>query len=249
MPSPFRPLTGLYLSFINNQPLVNAEIKIKLSKNDYDLSAGFPVEEQSVFTTATGNLPDGLMVWASAVGYEGAKVVFTEPDGFKWEVAVPAGLNPISVQELRAMGTVVTPPETVISLIEATDLGDLHDVEFSAPAEGEAVVWDAVQSKWVNRTLAGGGGSAVSSVNGRTGAVVLAKNDVGLNNVNNTADANKPISNSTQAALDGKQASLGFTPMRSAVGSPRPTTAIWCGTTAQLAVVNPRDPNTLYVEI
>lgn len=45
----------------------------------------------------------------------------------------------------------------------------------------------------------------VVSVNGRQGEIVLTKADVGLNNVNNTADANKPISTSTQTALDGKQ--------------------------------------------
>ena len=43
---------------------------------------------------------------------------------------------------------------------------------------------------------------AVSSVAGRTGNVVLNKNDVGLNNVDNTSDLNKPISNATQTALD-----------------------------------------------
>jgi hypothetical protein len=45
---------------------------------------------------------------------------------------------------------------------------------------------------------------AVSSVAGRTGAVTLTKSDVGLSNVDNTSDANKPISTATQAALDGK---------------------------------------------
>ena len=43
---------------------------------------------------------------------------------------------------------------------------------------------------------------AVSSVAGRTGNVVLNKNDVGLNNVDNTSDLNKPISTATQTALD-----------------------------------------------
>ena len=45
---------------------------------------------------------------------------------------------------------------------------------------------------------------AVSSVAGRTGNVVLNKNDVGLNNVDNTSDLNKPISNATQTALNLK---------------------------------------------
>ena len=50
----------------------------------------------------------------------------------------------------------------------------------------------------------GGGGGGVNSVNGYTGTVVLGKGDIGLNNVDNTSDANKPISTATQTALNGK---------------------------------------------
>lgn len=46
----------------------------------------------------------------------------------------------------------------------------------------------------------GGGGGAVSSVAGRTGAVVLTKTDVGLVNVDNTSDVNKPVSTAQSAA-------------------------------------------------
>lgn len=45
----------------------------------------------------------------------------------------------------------------------------------------------------------------VTSVNSMTGAVVLAPTDLGLGNVDNTSDANKPVSTSQQAALDGKE--------------------------------------------
>lgn len=45
------------------------------------------------------------------------------------------------------------------------------------------------------------GGSDVISVAGRTGTVVLAKADVGLANVDNTSDVNKPVS-TAQAAAD-----------------------------------------------
>jgi hypothetical protein len=46
----------------------------------------------------------------------------------------------------------------------------------------------------------------VAIANGGTGAstVVGAKTNLGLNNVDNTSDANKPISTATQAALDTK---------------------------------------------
>lgn len=46
----------------------------------------------------------------------------------------------------------------------------------------------------------------VASVAGKTGAVTLAKADVGLGNVDNTSDAAKPISMATQTALNGKAA-------------------------------------------
>ena len=45
----------------------------------------------------------------------------------------------------------------------------------------------------------------VTSVNGQIGAVVITKADVGLSNVDNTSDINKPISTVTQTALDLKE--------------------------------------------
>lgn len=45
---------------------------------------------------------------------------------------------------------------------------------------------------------------AVSSVNGHTGIVTLTKSDIGLGDVDNTSDADKPISTATQNALNGK---------------------------------------------
>ena len=60
--------------------------------------------------------------------------------------------------------------------------------------------WDDTTSKWLNTTEQG----IVISVNGRTGEVVLTKTDVGLSNVDNTSDVNKPISTAQQAALNDK---------------------------------------------
>lgn len=44
-------------------------------------------------------------------------------------------------------------------------------------------------------------GSLVTSVNSRIGAIVLSKFDVGLDQIDNTSDLNKPISNATLSAL------------------------------------------------
>ena len=46
--------------------------------------------------------------------------------------------------------------------------------------------------------------------------LALVKADVGLGNVDNTSDADKPVSTAQQTALDGKEDSLGFTPEDSA---------------------------------
>lgn len=47
-------------------------------------------------------------------------------------------------------------------------------------------------------------GGAVDSVAGKTGAVTLVKGDVGLGSVDNTSDANKPVSTAMGTALNAK---------------------------------------------
>lgn len=55
-----------------------------------------------------------------------------------------------------------------------------------------------------NFTAAAATAAPVQSVAGQTGAVTLAKADVGLGNVDNTSDLDKPVSSATQQALDAK---------------------------------------------
>jgi hypothetical protein len=74
---------------------------------------------------------------------------------------------------------------------------------------------DAEQTK-LSGITAGAEVNAVDSVFGRTGAVSAqsgdyTKSDVGLGNVDNTSDANKPISTATQTALDAKQGDITLT--------------------------------------
>lgn len=55
--------------------------------------------------------------------------------------------------------------------------------------------------------------STVLSVAGKTGYVLLNKTDVGLTNVDNTSDLNKPVSAATQAALNTKATTTSLAPV------------------------------------
>jgi len=57
----------------------------------------------------------------------------------------------------------------------------------------------------------GAGKGSVISVNNLTGEVVLTKSNIGLGNVDNTSDANKPVSTAQKAALDLKLDKTGGT--------------------------------------
>lgn len=72
------------------------------------------------------------------------------------------------------------------------------------------VEWQKVDNNNAVTSVNGQVGSVVidipvTSVNGETGAVMIDAADVGLGNVDNTSDLNKPISTAQQTALDGKE--------------------------------------------
>jgi hypothetical protein len=86
-----------------------------------------------------------------------------------------------------------------------TDLGltfQLPDSGSSTLKVPETISEETIATReWVEDNA---GGGAVDSVNGQTGVVVLDAEDVGLGNVDNTSDLDKPISTATQTALDEK---------------------------------------------
>lgn len=110
--------------------------------------------------------------------------------------------------------------------------GDYNDlinkpinINVSNPTDKQVLGYDTATTKWINQTIEVSGGSTVTSsstngnikINGNettvythpTGATSTnphntTKTDVGLSNVDNTSDSNKPISSATQSALDLK---------------------------------------------
>jgi hypothetical protein len=104
----------------------------------------------------------------------------------------------------------------------ATSLDQLTDVSVPTPTNGQALVYNNTSSQWEAQTISSGGG--VSSLDEltdvalafeSTGQVLLysgaswvnstlSKSSVGLSNVDNTSDINKPVSTATQTALNLK---------------------------------------------
>lgn len=121
------------------------------------------------------------------------KVPYDTPDLYD-----PA--DPLHTKQVLELANVVPDPENPSGTVQILQgqrgwsiaTVDIDDASHLVGTYGDGKPWDA-------------GLLPVASVNGRLGHIELTKADVQLNNVNNTADLNKPISNSTQTALDGKQ--------------------------------------------
>lgn len=59
----------------------------------------------------------------------------------------------------------------------------------------------------------------VTSVNGMVGDVIIEKKHIGLENVNNTSDLDKPISTATQTALNAKANNTDLVPLQTAIAA------------------------------
>lgn len=57
----------------------------------------------------------------------------------------------------------------------------------------------------------------VTSVNGMVGDVIIEKKHIGLENVNNTSDLDKPISTATQTALNAKANNTDLVPLQNSI--------------------------------
>ena len=93
-------------------------------------------------------------------------------------------------------------PSYIDDVVEAANLAGF-------PATGETgkiyVALDTNKTyRWSGSTYILITSGAVDSVAGKTGVVTLTKTDVGLGNVDNTSDADKPVSTAQQAALNLK---------------------------------------------
>lgn len=124
---------------------------------------------------------DSSVQTVNGISPTGGNVVIPTGDGTVKSVAisVPTGLS-VSGSPITTSGTIA--------------------VSYQSGYKGYTVA----EATKLAGIAAGAQVNSVTSVAGKTGAVVLAKADVGLGNVDNTSDAAKPISTATQTALNAK---------------------------------------------
>jgi hypothetical protein len=72
----------------------------------------------------------------------------------------------------------------VLAIQNGYELNELHGVLVPSPSANDVLYYDGATSLWKNKQL--------------------SKSDVGLSNVDNTSDANKPVSSAQQTAIDAK---------------------------------------------
>jgi hypothetical protein len=132
-------------------------------------------------TVSYDDLANTLTISAAGGGSGGA----TTLDGLT-DVSVPSPSNGQAL--IYNTSTSQWEAQTISSGSGATDLNGLNDVTLSGTLDNQILRYDLASTQWKNETL--------------------LKDDIGLSNVDNTSDANKPISLATQSALDGKASSV-----------------------------------------
>ena len=112
--------------------------------------------------------------------------------------------------------------------VTGAKIGDLYDVDVTGVTDGQVLAYDASVQEWQPADDAGGvtelgqltdvqfgqGGPETGELLKYDGSEwtndSIVKSEIGLGNVDNTSDANKPVSTATQTALNAKANSADF---------------------------------------
>lgn len=138
------------------------------------LAAGMYYEIKNLDTSKPGY--SGRMIW----------------DGARFQI-IPDMMRTVD-------GTTIGMRSSDGALEVSEELRQKIDKKIDTPTDGSRLITPAEISKLNDVTS----NPIVNSVAGRTGVVTLTKADVGLSQVDDTSDANKPVSTATQSALDAK---------------------------------------------
>jgi hypothetical protein len=101
----------------------------------------------------------------------------------------------------------------VVAIQNGYELNELHGVSVSSEVNNDVLRYNSTTGLWENKQLTDKqdtlvSGTSIKTIEGQSllgsGNIDLSKSDVGLSNVDNTSDTNKPISTATQTALNLK---------------------------------------------
>ena len=165
---------------------------------------GYIVTSGLFHTLDTSAYADGDSLWlSSTAGQMVANTPPSEPSHSVYigRVAYSHGVN----------------GKIVVAIQNGYELNELHGVSVSSEVNNDVLRYNSSTCLWENKQLTDKQDALVSGTNIKTiegqsllgsGNIDLSKTDVGLSNVDNTSDVNKPISTATQTALNGKQDTL-----------------------------------------
>lgn len=162
-----------------------------------DLSTGLAAKANTSHTHTAASITDFTettqdIMGAAIVGGTNVTVNYDDTVGTV-TIAAAGGASATNLSATRTANNVTIASSTGTSAVIAAADGT------------NAGILTAADKAKLDGIMTGAQVNTVTSVASKTGAVTLVKADVGLSNVDNTSDANKPISTATQTALDAKQ--------------------------------------------
>ncbi|HET8685110.1 MAG TPA: hypothetical protein VFM18_00435 [Methanosarcina sp.] len=172
------------LTSLNDQGTWNATSNLPMIGAASSANKGFYYRVSTAGTTTI----DGISLWEVGdwIVSNGTTWTKVQTANRVTSVAGKTGVVTLQISDIPGLQTAIDTSGPVLSVSGKTGVVSLQIADVSG-----------LQTALNNAGL-------VSSVSGKTGDVIVTKSDVGLGNVDNTSDANKPISTATQNALDLK---------------------------------------------
>jgi hypothetical protein len=97
----YRVVTGQFFR-AGTTPWVNGEVWFTLQKGSYSAAAHYPADSLKLLTDADGRVLANL--WISDEAQAATNWLCRQPSGETFKFGVPAGVGPIALEDLRALG-------------------------------------------------------------------------------------------------------------------------------------------------
>lgn len=121
---------------------------------------------------------------------------------YRWSGSIYVEISPSEVISVNTKVGAVVLDKTDIGLSNVDNTSDADKPISDATQDALDLKYDASNPAGYVTSAEAAAAAPVQSVNTKVGAVVLDKTDIGLSNVDNTSDIDKPISTATQTEID-----------------------------------------------